>query len=85
VVRSHPRTGRPALYLNQQWLREIQGKPDGALLERLYATATADGNVYRHHWLAGDLLLWDNAAVMHRALPPAPGSLKTTRRITIAG
>ncbi len=84
VVRAHPRTGRRALYLNQQWLREIQGEPDGSLLERLYGTATAGHNLYRHRWQAGDLLLWDNAAVMHRALPPAPGSRKTTRRITLA-
>ncbi|WP_051731892.1 TauD/TfdA dioxygenase family protein [Kitasatospora phosalacinea] len=85
VVRTHPRTGRPALYLNQQWMTAVVGEPDDALLQRLYAAATAPGNVYRHRWRPGDLLLWDNAAVMHRALPPGPGSLKTTRRITIAG
>lgn len=85
IVRTHPRTGRPALYLNQQWLREIQDEPDGALLQQLYDLATAPANVYRHRWRHGELLLWDNAAVMHRALPPAAGSAKTTRRITIAG
>lgn len=85
VVRRHPRTGRAALYLNQQWMTGVLGEDDGALLDRLYAAATHPENVYRHAWRPQDLLLWDNAAVMHRALPPTPGSHKTTRRITIAG
>ena len=87
IVRRHPHTGRKALYLNQQWLEGFEDDPadDEGLLPPLYAHATRDDNVYRHRWLPGDLLVWDNASVMHRALPPGEGSRKITRRITVAG
>lgn len=86
IVRQHPVTGQDALYLNQQWMTAIEGmgSEGDELLAKLYQVATAEGNVYEHHWAAGDLVIWDNATVMHRALPPEAGE-KITRRITVAG
>ena len=40
-----------------------------ALVEDLTARATVPENVYSHRWSQGDLLLWDNRCVMHRARP----------------
>ena len=87
IVRPHPNTGRKALYLNQQWLQGFDDDPADTeeLLPLLYAHATREDNVYRHHWCSGDLLVWDNDSVMHRALPPGDGARKITRRITVAG
>ncbi|MCF1594967.1 TauD/TfdA dioxygenase family protein [Streptomyces muensis] len=88
LVAEDPETGRRALHLNQHWLSDVVGKPDSEsreLLGLLYDTATAPSNVYRHRWTAGDLLVWDNASVMHKAVPAPRGQIKTTRRITIAG
>lgn len=85
IVRLHPLTGRPALYLNQQWLTSIDGESDDKLLKDLYRRAVQPQNTYCHTWQPGDILVWDNAAVMHRAEAPAEGASKTTCRITIAG
>jgi taurine dioxygenase len=87
LVRRHPETGEPALYLNEKWLTSIDGVPieqGSALLGRLYNTATGASVTYAHNWNVGDLLIWDNASTMHKALPTEQGA-KTTHRITIAG
>ncbi|MBO4256234.1 TauD/TfdA dioxygenase family protein [Streptomyces griseorubiginosus] len=88
LVSEDPGTGRRALHLNQHWLREIEGidaAESAELLQLLYDTATNASRLYRHRWTEGDLLIWDNASVMHKAIPAAVGQRKITRRITIAG
>jgi taurine dioxygenase len=69
VVRTHPETGRKALYLGQHAAR-IKGMSldDGrALIDRLNAHATQDKYVYRHVWQPNELVMWDNRALMHSA------------------
>ncbi|MEV4942411.1 TauD/TfdA dioxygenase family protein [Streptomyces zaomyceticus] len=87
LVATHHTTGRRALVLNEHWLREIPGRtPEEGrrLLGRLYETVTRPARVLRHHWSVGDVLVWDNASVLHKAVPAAPGLRKITRRITTA-
>jgi taurine dioxygenase len=87
LVRSHPVTGRHALYLNEHWLRGVAGlsaEASRAILDALYAVATDPRFVYEHRWRPGDLLVWDNAIVLHKATP-APIGRKVTRRVTIRG
>ena len=72
LVRTHPETGRKALYLkgNAGW--EIVGMPrdEGlALLDELEAFATRPQRVYAHHWEQGDVVFWDNRSTMHSATP----------------
>jgi alpha-ketoglutarate-dependent 2,4-dichlorophenoxyacetate dioxygenase len=70
-VRTNPRTGRKSLYLASHASR-IEGWPipDGRLLLRdLTEHATKRDFVYRHEWRVGDLVIWDNLATMHRAMP----------------
>lgn len=56
-----------------------------ALLCRLCEWTTRPGSVYRHEWSAGDLLLWDNTATLHRAAPYPAGSRRLLDRTAILG
>jgi taurine dioxygenase len=71
VFRRHPLSGRTALYLSTpQRCAGISGLPAAEarpLIEFLYAHSTAAGNTYRHAWSPGDVVMWDNGCVLHRA------------------
>jgi len=71
VVRTHPDTGRKALYLGLRTsgfvgFTEEEGAP---ILAFLNDHATSDEFVYRHRWSMNDLVLWDNRCLLHVALP----------------
>src|SRR5262245_20468072 len=69
LVRTHPPTGRRGLYLGSHAQR-IVGLSEPAsigLIERLMAHTTEPRFIYDHAWQPGDLLMWDNRAVLHRA------------------
>jgi alpha-ketoglutarate-dependent taurine dioxygenase len=68
LVRSHPDTGRKALYLGNH-ATHVVGLPEDegrALLAELLAHATQPRFVYRHRWRVGDLVMWDNRCLLHR-------------------
>jgi taurine dioxygenase len=71
VFRRHPVSGRTALYLSTpQRCVAISGMDDDAardLIGFLYAHSTAEDNVLRHAWSPGDVVMWDNRCVLHRA------------------
>jgi taurine dioxygenase len=72
LVTVHPATLRSSLLLGSMVLEDIVGMDPAkseALLSRLLAWTTQDRYVYRHTWSAGDLLVWDNLAVLHTASP----------------
>ena len=71
LVRTIPRSKRKSLYLASHAARIIDWPvPEGRLLLRdLIEHATQREFVYRHRWRAGDLVIWDNRATMHRATP----------------
>lgn len=56
-----------------------------ALLEDLLAWTTQSRFCYAHEWSVGDAVLWDNTAVLHRALPYDPSSDRMLRRTHIKG
>jgi len=56
-----------------------------ALLDDLLHRATTPDRVYRHEWQVGDLVIWDNRGVLHRALPYDPTSPRDMHRTTFAG
>ena len=78
----------PALYLGAH-ARSIDGMTEAAsraLIERLMAHATEDRFIYSHRWSPGDLLIWDNRAVLHRATPFASTTERRHMvRTTVAG
>jgi taurine dioxygenase len=70
IVIKHPSSGRPALYLNTGRMEGIENmEPDAgyALIEKLYLHAISPRYEYRHQWQVGDMVIWDNQAVMHQA------------------
>jgi alpha-ketoglutarate-dependent taurine dioxygenase len=56
-----------------------------ALLADLLARSTAPDRVYRHTWEVGDLVIWDNRGVLHRACPYDPTSSRDMHRTTLVG
>jgi alpha-ketoglutarate-dependent 2,4-dichlorophenoxyacetate dioxygenase len=70
LVCTHPDTGQKALYLGNH-ASHILGMPkaEGAdLLDALLRHATERHFVYAHSWLKGDLVMWDNRCLLHRAV-----------------
>lgn len=56
-----------------------------ALLDELLERATAPDRIYRHEWQLGDVVIWDNRGVLHRACPYDPTSARDMHRTTFAG
>jgi alpha-ketoglutarate-dependent taurine dioxygenase len=70
LVRAHPDTGKPALYLGNHAMRIIgMAEEEGAaLLATLLQHATQPAFTYAHRWQPGDLVIWDNRCTLHRAV-----------------
>jgi len=81
------RNGRRSLLLGAT-AAEVAGWPaekGRSLLDRLLEWSTQPGFVLRHHWQRGDLVVWDNTGMLHRALPFEPTSLRLMHRTTLVG
>lgn len=89
MVRTHPVTGRRALYVNPGFTKAIVGMPkeeSQPILEMLFAHSTRPEFVYRHKWRVNDLVFWDNRCTMHYALSDYDFSVRRhMHRTTIAG
>jgi alpha-ketoglutarate-dependent taurine dioxygenase len=91
-VRVHPlvwtrRNGRKSLLLGAT-AGEVVGMPkeeSDALLQELLEWATQERFTYRHGWRTGDLVIWDNTGMLHRALPFEPTSPRLMHRTTLVG
>lgn len=70
LVRTHPETKRKSLYLNPIRIEGIAGMPESealGLLDELLEHATQEKYQYRHRWQPGDLVMWDNRCLLHKA------------------
>ena len=70
LIRTHPESGRKALYINPIRIEEIVGMGAGealALLDELLAHAMQPRFEYRHKWQPGDTVIWDNRCLLHKA------------------
>ena len=70
LVRTHPDSGRKAIYINPIRIEGIVGMAEGEaldLLDMLLAHATRPQYGYRHCWQPGDFVLWDNRCLLHKA------------------
>lgn len=88
VVRVHPRSGRPALFVNPGFTSHVLGLSrieSDALLALLAAHATQPELVLRHRWRAGDVVIWDNQATMHYAVDDYGTVERRMRRVTLRG
>jgi taurine dioxygenase len=71
IVRTHPHTGRKALYVTAGECIGIEGMPEDEALDliaELDAHCVKPEFCYRHSWQVGDLVMWDNASAMHLAI-----------------
>jgi len=88
AVRTHPATGRKALYVNRLMTREIEGLPreeSDALLQLLFDHQEQIRFVYQHVWRVGDILMWDNRCTLHARTDFSPDERRLMRRVTILG
>ena len=86
IARAHPVTGRKALYAVSGSSFGIEGMPDDeavALLDELKAHATQPKYQYRLKYGVGDLVIWDNASLLHSATLIDPDDARTLWRITV--
>lgn len=63
----------------------MEPKEGRALLDELLDRSTTPDRVYRHEWSVGDVVIWDNRGVLHRACPYDPDSPRDMHRTTFAG
>ena len=89
IVRTHPETGRKALYVDEghtvgiEGMREAEAKP---LLKELYEHAIRPEFVYSHKWRLFDIVFWDNRCVLHQAQPyDATNYVRYMHRTTVKG
>jgi alpha-ketoglutarate-dependent 2,4-dichlorophenoxyacetate dioxygenase len=86
LVRRHPGSGRRSIFLSAH-AGAIRGMPmpeARALLRDLTEHATMRQFVYAHQWQVGDLVMWDNRAMMHRARRYDPNEVRELHRTTVA-
>jgi taurine dioxygenase len=89
VIRTHPATGRKAIYVCEGECVGIRGMADEEslpLIKRLADLVTRPEFCYRHRWRAGDLLMWDNATTQHLAISDYQLPLRRLmHRVTVNG
>ena len=86
LVRTHPESGRKALYLNRLMTRYVIGMDraeSDALLARLFDHAERPEFVYAHKWAVGDVLIWDNRCLNHARTDFPRDEDRLLRRYTI--
>jgi taurine dioxygenase len=88
VVRTHPETGRKALYVNVAHTVRFAGFTEDEsrpLLRFLFAHSVRPEFTCRFQWRVGSLALWDNRCAMHNPINDYHGFTRTMQRITLAG
>src|SRR5262249_38285778 len=88
VVRTHPATGRKALYVNRLMTVRIEGLPaqeSDDLLATLFDHQERREFIYEHVWRAGDLLTWDNRCTLHAGTLCAPTGRRLMGRVPTRG
>jgi taurine dioxygenase len=89
AVRTHPENGRKALYVSGVFVRQFEGVDEAesqAIVQELMDFASQPQFEYAHQWTPGDVIMWDNRSVLHKALPfDEENSRRRMHRTTIKG
>ena len=88
VARTHPETGRKALYVCRAFTRRFAGwtaDESAGLLRFLYERSARPDFTYRHRWQPGDVVLWDNRCVLHYAIHDHGDTARLLHRVTVRG
>ena len=86
VVRTHPETGRQALYVNPGFtlrFRDMTAEESQPLLAFLYEHCQRPEFTFRYRWRQGDLGIWDNRCSMHYAINDYQGQLRIMHRMVV--
>ena len=88
LLRTHPETGRKALFLGRRFGGYIPGlalEKSEALLDELWSVAALPQNVWTQEWQVGDLIIWDNRCTMHRRDAFSGAGRRRMHRLTTLG
>jgi len=88
LVRTHPESGKKILFLGAATEVEVVGlsvEEGSALVAQLRAHLTQERFRYEHKWRVGDIVFWDNQAVLHARKPFDPNARRVMKRISLAG
>lgn len=88
VVRTHPETGRRALFVSEHFTTRILGVSDERsreLLDQLFDVSTRAEHIYRHQWQPHDMVFWDNRSLLHLAAGCPDHLRRKLYRTTIEG
>jgi len=87
VVKVHSETGRKSIYTGRHayGLNDMSAEESKTLLANLLTDACQPPRVYTHHWQVGDIVVWDNRCLMHRARPYDRNQPRVLRGTRIAG
>ena len=88
MIRTHPETGRKAIYVNRLMTEEIDGlepAENRAVLDTLFETIERPEFVYEHVWRKGDLIIWDNRCAQHARKDFPETETRLMRRVGIDG
>lgn len=88
VVRTHPRSERRSLFVNDAFTTEVLGLPGdrgSELVRDLVTHGTGDEFVHRHRWQPGDFVIWDNRSTLHFHVHDYEWAERRLLRITLAG
>ncbi|MDG2004340.1 MAG: TauD/TfdA family dioxygenase [Novosphingobium sp.] len=88
VIRTHPETGRKALFVNTVYTTCFEGmtnEESRGLLEYLCNHAVQPNFTFRHQWRPGDMLMWDNRCLQHFGVADYGSQPRTMHRVTIKG
>jgi len=86
LVITHPVTGRRILYMNSGFTTSIDGLPydeSTAALKELFAFIERPEHIQPHSWELGDIIIWDNRMLIHKAGYMAPDDFQTIFRLGI--
>ena len=87
LIKVHPETGKPSLFVGRH-AHGIPGLEDGAssqLLDDLVTSACQAPRTYQHQWRPGDIVIWDNRCLLHRAKPYDHNEARVMKHTRIAG
>ena len=87
MVKRHPETGRDAIYAGRHayGVRGMGEQESERFLAELMAWACQPPRIYSHNWKVGDLVVWDNRCVMHRAAPYDTSFPRVLRSSRVSG